>query len=643
MSTVELERVQASDFCVFSELDVPLSKQGLVFIFGENHDTDGATSNGAGKTTIFKAISWCLYGECVDGDSGDEVIRRGTKRASVTVTIKADSQRWLVTRARTKGKPHFAVQRDGDAEPMDKTKDELQEFITGIIGLDFHAFKNTVLYGANDIVKFADPRTKDSDRKEMLHCILRTSILQVAHRKALDRAKEVRGEIDAIDKKLEANDAAVDAVDLESMKRRRDSWQSEHDDAIKTETDKAQACRDEAKRLGDIDYKTAIAEMKANIAKLNESHLDATKQGEDLEKLNEELDKSRESYGLLQSQRDKLETQLEACIEGIDGLKGKSECPMCKSPLNEGHAAQHLKTLKAQRVDLQARIDGFDKQLKEAEKAGKEIRAKRDAATAKVRSASDTARTIRAAERDLAAKERERDQSKRDIDAQVAQAKVHLQRAKELRDETNPHLEAYKEGREKVKALQAKRAKLAEERADLDMMLAHVTFWTKGFSGRGLPSFILDSAMPVITARANHYLETLADGDIAMDFQTQRALKSAKGEVRDEITITATIEGNEGVTPSSGQRTKMNVATDLALMDLVATREHGHLDILMLDEVMDGLDAEGTERVLQLLQELRAARGSVFVISHGANMAEIFEHGLKVVKDGGSATVERVS
>lgn len=642
MSTVELERVQASDFCVFSELDVPLSKQGLVFIFGENHDTGGATSNGAGKTTIFKAISWCLYGECVDGDSGDEVIRRGTKRTSVTVTIKADSQRWLVTRARTKGKPHFTIQREGDAEPMDKPKDELQEFIIGLVGLDFHAFKNTVLYGANDIVKFADPRTKDSDRKEMLHCILRTSILQVAHRKALDRAKEVRGEMDAIDKKLEAADAAIEAVDLESMKRRRDSWQSEHDEAIKSETDKAQACRDEAKRLGDIDYNAAIAVKRDEIAKLSALHDEATKHG-DLDALNEQLDKSRENYGLLQSQRDKLEAQLDLCIEGIDGLKGKSECPMCKSPLNEGHAAQHLKQLKAQKTDLQARIDGFDKQLKEAEKVGKEIRAKRDAAVNKMNAASEIARSIRAFERELATKERERDQSKRDIDAQVTKARMHLQRAKELRDEINPHLEAYKEGREKVKGLQAKRAKLAEERADLDMMLAHVTFWTKGFSGRGLPSFILDSAMPVITARANHYLETLADGDITMDFQTQRALKSAKGEVRDEITITATIEGNEGVTPSSGQRTKMNVATDLALMDLVATREHGHLDILMLDEVMDGLDAEGTERVLQLLQELRAVRSSVFVISHGANMAEIFEHGLKVVKDGGSATVECVS
>lgn len=645
---MELARVEATDFCVFSSLDLPLSKQGLTFICADNRDSDGATSNGAGKTTIFKAITWCLYGECVDGDKGDEVIRRGTKKASVTVTIADGDQTFYVTRTRTKGKPKLTLEREsyddgGVRHPIEEGRESIDERIIQLIGLDFHAFKNTVLYGANDIVKFADPRTKDADRKDMLHCILRTSILQVAHRKALDRAKEIRADIDKVDKQITAHESSIAAVDLNAMKRRRDEWQSEHDDEVKDETDKAQACRDEAKRLGDIDYSAAITKLKADIAKLTEVHEAAIKAGSGVEALDEELDKSREAYALLQTQYNKLEAQVEAHDEALEGLKGKSECPTCHSPLDSGHAAKHIKTIKAQRVDAKSRMEGLDKQMKADAAAGKQLRQKRDDAMTKVRASEEVARSLRGFERELAAKERARDQAKHDIDAQVAQAKVHLQRAKELRDETNPHLEAYKEGREKVKGLETKRDALKQERADLDMTMAHVQFWARGFSNKGLPSFILDSAMPIITKRANHYLETLADGDITMDFQTQRELKSAKGEVRDEITIVTTIEGNEGVTPSSGQRTKMNVATDLALMDLVSSREHGHLNLLMLDEVLDGgLDAEGTERVLLLLQELRTKRSSVFVISHGSAMSEIFEHGLKVIKEGGAATLERM-
>ena len=184
---------------------------------------------------------------------------------------------------------------------------------------------------------------------------------------------------------------------------------------------------------------------------------------------------------------------------------------------------------------------------------------------------------------------------------------------------------------------------LGEERLELEMLAGHVQFWVRGYSNAGLPSYVLDSVMPFISTRANHYLETLSDGDITMNFSTQRELKSKKDEHRDEISITVNIEGNEDVTPSSGQRTKMNIATDLALMDLVSTREGGCLDLLMIDEVLDGLDDEGSERVLALLHELRSRRSSIYVISHGDTMAEIFEHGLKVVKDDKVARVEVMS
>jgi DNA repair exonuclease SbcCD ATPase subunit len=642
---IELVRVVAQDFCVFSELDVELKKQGLVFICADNRDSEGADSNGAGKTTIFKAVTWALFGECVDGDKGDEVIRRGAKKAMSTVSIEDGDTMWHITRVRSKGKPRLSMEREDSTgrHPVEESKELLEERIHNLVGLDFHAFKNTVLYGANDIVKFADPRTRDSDRKGMLHCILRTSVLQDAHRKALDRAKEVREDIAKVDKSIAEVQAAINAVDVTSARKRRDRWDEEHEASIKAETDKAQACRDEAKRIGSINYATDIAAIQARIHELYVERDHAKMDGAEVERLNKELEASRERYGKLQERCAKLEARVETYDEGLEGLKGKSECPMCHSPLDIGHAAKHVKTLTDERANAQRELDNLRTgALKAALVAGQELRKKRDAAMAKVRVASEVSDSIQEAERELKDKERERDASKGKVEAAVTEAKGHLKRAKELRAETNPHKAAYKEARVKVAKLEAKNEKFMEERADLDMTLAHIQFWVKGFSNRGLPSFVLDNVMPLITSRANHYLETLADGDISMDFQTQRELKSAKGEVRDEITIVTTIEGHEGVTPSSGQRTKMNVATDLALMDLVSSREGGRLNLLMLDEVLDGLDGEGTERVLMLLQELRTVKGSVFVISHGSTMAEIFEHGLKVIKEGGSATVERL-
>jgi DNA repair exonuclease SbcCD ATPase subunit len=193
-----------------------------------------------------------------------------------------------------------------------------------------------------------------------------------------------------------------------------------------------------------------------------------------------------------------------------------------------------------------------------------------------------------------------------------------------------------------VKKLMAEGEKHEAKRTELSEAMAYTHFWVRGFSPQGLPSFVLDAVMPFLTDRTNEYLETLADGDITMSVSTQRELKSQKDAVRDEISILWDIEGNQGVAKSGGQRTRMNLAMDLALMDLAASREGIQLDLLMIDEALDGLDKEGTARVVQLLQQLRKRRGSIFVISHSDDVSEAFEHGLVVVREDGVSRVEAV-
>ena len=147
--------------------------------------------------------------------------------------------------------------------------------------------------------------------------------------------------------------------------------------------------------------------------------------------------------------------------------------------------------------------------------------------------------------------------------------------------------------------------------------------------------------MPFLAKRANAYLRVLSDGDIKMDFTTQRELKS-RDERKDEIEITWEIEGNKDYPPSGGQLKKMELATDFALMDLVATRDGGHVDILALDEILDGLDAEGSRRVVLLLKKLNNYRSSIFVVSHLPEISESFGYSVRVTKEDGNARLERV-
>lgn len=642
---MNLESVSATDFCVLGNVKVRLANRGLVFVCGENRDTNGADNNGSGKTTIFKSITWCLFEECVDGDKGDDIIRRGCKLAEVVTKLRDGNVSWFVTRSRTKGKPKLEIDRKdagSKRRPVEGGKKELQELIHKLIGLDFRAFVNTVLYGANDSHKFANPETKDADRKNMLHSILRTSSLTASHRKALDRQKAVKAEIDALDVKLGKVNTALTTIDLAALKARISGWKSKNVEEIETSLKHATEFRDEAAEIDKIDHGPAIKPALDALEKAKGKRDASVKAGDILEGMIAKMDASRTRMESTRRDMDKVEGKIERIDESTSQLDGDT-CPTCYGDLKSGDAKKHIQSTSCERERRVVALNKLKSEGLREKLIYMALKADKGKIMAEVKTTERLVADVAKAERLLAGVEMAQERDERKVSRLVADASKWAAKARTLGEQENPHIEAYDVAKTRVKELKFDRKKLKSQRADEETMLAYVKWWVQGFSNKGLPSYILDGSMPRITKSANRYLRTLADGDITMDFQTQRLLKSDKTQVRDDITITTTIEGNEGVKPSTGQLTKMNLATGLGLMDLSAEREGGHLDLLLIDEVLDGLDAEGTERVLALLQKLRRKRGSIFVISHGAAMSEIFEHGLRVVKEDGAATVRKIA
>jgi DNA repair exonuclease SbcCD ATPase subunit len=145
----------------------------------------------------------------------------------------------------------------------------------------------------------------------------------------------------------------------------------------------------------------------------------------------------------------------------------------------------------------------------------------------------------------------------------------------------------------------------------------------------------MDSVVPVVAARANKYLEILADGDLRIKLDTLTTLKG--GGVREKLSFTTTVEGQQDVPMSGGQLKKVTLATDLALMDLLAKREGAAVDLLLLDEVLDGLDAAGRSRIMDLLSHLRSQRSTIIVISHDPEIVEKFGKTITVIKKNGIA------
>jgi DNA repair exonuclease SbcCD ATPase subunit len=178
-----------------------------------------------------------------------------------------------------------------------------------------------------------------------------------------------------------------------------------------------------------------------------------------------------------------------------------------------------------------------------------------------------------------------------------------------------------------------------DELASLQKDHDHYMFWVNSFGNQGIKSVLLDSVTPYLNQRANHYLSKLADSSIEVIFNTQTQLKG--GEKRDKFSVDvsnkngdAEYKGNSG-----GEKRRVDIAISMALQDLVSSRSNKSLDLVVYDEVYEGLDAVGCEAVIELLREKAKVFGTVIVITHNESLKQLFNRHITIKKEGGKTTV----
>lgn len=622
-----LIQMEGENFAGFRSFNMKLSNQGLTFIAGQNNDTEAANSNGACKTGLFKAIGWCLYGRSIDEVVGDEVIHLGQKYARVSIEIEDGEDSYLVIRERRKQQPKLFLKRND--EEVKGSKNDLQGTIDRLVGTDWEGFRNTVLYGQRDRDRFVYPTTSDSDRKKILHRIIRTGVFEFAYEEAKRRRRGIDKELTAAKSDVDRQTLRIEDFDLDKIQDRVDNFDSERKSKLKSLVDQAKSLSRKAKSaIPNIDESSLRVELLSNDKR-------SVQLSSEIEAAKKKRQVARDEYRSATRDVARLEAEFKSGASTLELLAG-DQCPTCTGSLEKGRAAAHKRSLESSQVRVKDDLARARESRQEAARAETEAESAIERAEDEISALVELSRVVR---NELDSVET----GKRRAKELAEEAKRVTREARVLKESENPYLPELEAATEKVRKLKRERRKAKERVKELTDDLAHLEFWVRGFSPNGVPSFALDSVMPFITERANHHLKTLSDGDITINFSTQRELKSAAGELRDKIGITWFIEGIENYPPSGGQWKKMEIATNFALMDLVATREGSHVNILCLDECLDGLDREGKQRVVDLLHKLRAEKESVFMISHDAELAEIFERTLIVIKEDGVSRLEKAA
>lgn len=165
--------------------------------------------------------------------------------------------------------------------------------------------------------------------------------------------------------------------------------------------------------------------------------------------------------------------------------------------------------------------------------------------------------------------------------------------------------------------------------AELNSQLSDLQVLVKAFSTTGLVAYKIECLVKDLESLTNQYLADMAGGRFQLSFQINSA---------DKLNVVITDNGvNIDINAlSSGERARVNVSTLLAIRKLMQALSNSRTNLLILDETVENLDAEGKEKLIEVL--LAEESLNTFLISHGFSHPLLDK--LSIVKENNVSRIE---
>lgn len=596
----------------FGHVELSFNDEGFIRVTGVNENpSDNAGSNGSGKSSLWEALVWAITGDTIRGTK--QIVNiYGEDGCFVDIDFCIDNKQYKLIRS----KDHkvyktnlqiFIDNQDVSGKGIRDSEKLLQQYIPDLTA---SLIGSVIVLGQGLPQKFTN--NSPSGRKEVLEKLSKSDFMiedlkeRVATRKT-ELSKDLRTYEDTL-------------ISLNSKKLFLQN-QLNQQAAILSSLDEAELS--EKKRSMSIEIselQKIIEQLDISIENLftiketllNERTLIVAEENKQLYELNRTFQTQTEQLNL---QKSKLTAELSVSRNQLNSMRNiRDICPTCGQKLPDVHkpdTSEIESMISAYQDDLtkvQDDLSIFEKdhedKYSEIKKSFLDQKSYLDKNYSEACSTYDTERALRTTH-DKRLNSLQKEFST--VEVQLAQLQATIDNCNKIIRDNNEELKVTDDN-------------ILYNNMQKDLTQSHLDVVSKFDTAlkRDFRGYLLSTVIEYIEARSKQYCKVI--------FDTTDIRFCLNGN---NIDISYMNKAYENL--SGGEKQKIDLIIQFSIRDMLLSQLNFTCNLLVLDEVFDGLDTVGCNRVIDMISNLSDVK-NVFIVTHRKDLSIPSDKELIVVK-----------
>lgn len=542
-------------------------------------------TNGQGKSSIPLIIEEVLFNKNSKGIKKQEIQNRFVNQGYwINLTFSVDDNEYEIDVSR-KASIKCKLYENG-VDISSHTATNTYKTVQDLLGLDFKTFTQLVYQNTNTSLQFLT--ATDTNRKKFLIDLLKLDEYVEFFEIFKEASREISLDINTLNSKCDTivkwlNENKLETINVLPIKNLPKISKKDEEDL--------QSLRTDFEKISEKNKK--IIDNNFNLDELKELETSEylSYQGEQID-----LGAKQQKLGTIRAELSAAQAHLDKISE-LDGI-----CPTCEQEIDWNQMEEirmgYVSTI-TRGVDIE---EDIEEEIEKIEAHNKKITIR----DVQRRNFEELMRTV---DKSLPSQILDGDEISSQIDeiaSRISSVKQEIENVAEENMRAERHNTRLSVIQEQTEEFEKELEEIVAALGEVEEKSTHLEILKKAFSTNGLLAYKIENLVKDLEELTNEYLAELSDGRFSLEFVV----------TNDKLNVEITDNGNivDILALSSGELTRVNTATLLAIRKLMSSISSSKINTLFLDEVINVLDEQGREKLVEILL---GETLNTYIVSHG--------------------------